>query len=116
MRKKQDSVATVIASVPLNISFCRNLVGTNLRDWHRIVASLPDVNLQGERDAFVWGLHLSGRYSVKSMNAALINNVVKVSQDLWQIKIPTRIKIFLWYLKRGVVLTKDNLALTKLEW
>ena len=44
------------------------------------------------------------------MYAALINNVVKVSQDLWQIKIPTRIKIFLWYLKRGVVLTKDNLA------
>jgi len=50
------------------------------------------------------------------MYAALINNGVKVSQDLWQIKIPTRIKIFLWYLKRGVVLTKDNLALTKLEW
>jgi len=110
VRRKQDSVATVIASVPLNISFRRNLVGTNLRDWHRIVASLQDVNLQGKRDAFVWGLHSSGRYSVKSMYAALINNGVKVSQDLWQIKIPTRIKIFLWYLKRGVVLTKDNLA------
>jgi hypothetical protein len=29
---------------------------------------------------------------------------------LWKLKIPLRIKIFLWYLKRGVVLTKDNLA------
>ena len=44
------------------------------------------------------------------MYAKLINNGVRVSQDLWQIKIPTRIKIFLWYLKRGVILTKDNLA------
>ena len=59
---------------------------------------------------FVWALHSSGTFSVKSMYAALINNRVRVSQDLWQIKIPSRIKIFLWYLKRGVILTKDNLA------
>ena len=56
VRRKQDLVATVIASVPLNISFRRNLVGTNLRDWHRIVASLQDVNLQGE------GMLLFGDY------------------------------------------------------
>jgi hypothetical protein len=66
--------------------------------------------LTGEKDVFVWGLHSSGTFSVKSMYAALINNGVRVSQDLWQIKIPSRIKIFLWYLKRGVILTKDNLA------
>ena len=110
VRRKQDFVATVLASIPLNISFRRNLGGRNLRDWHRIVASLQDVNLQGERDVFVWALHSSGTFSVKSMYAALINNRVRVSQDLWQIKIPSRIKIFLWYLKRGVILTKDNLA------
>jgi len=34
-----------------------------------------------------------------------------MSQDKWQIKIPTRIKVFLWYLKRGVILTKDNLTM-----
>jgi hypothetical protein len=100
----------VLASVPLNISFHRNLVGTNLRDWHRIVASIQDVNLQGESDSFVWALHSSGSFSIKSMYVALINNRVRVSQDIWQIKIPIRIKIFLWYLKRCVILTKDNLA------
>ena len=110
VRRKQDSVAQVLSSSPLNISFCQNLVGTNLRDWHRIVASLHDVNLQEERDAFVWALHLSGSFSVKSIYDALINNGVRVSQDLWHIKVPTRIKIFLWYLKKGVILTKDNLA------
>jgi hypothetical protein len=45
VRRKQDSVARVLASVPLDISFHRNLVGRNLRDWHRIVASLHDMNL-----------------------------------------------------------------------
>ena len=68
------------------------------------------MNLQEEIDVFIWTLHSSGSFSVKSLYAALINNGVRVSQDLWQIKIPTRIKIFLWYLKRGVILTKDNLA------
>jgi hypothetical protein len=44
------------------------------------------------------------------MYAALINNGVKLSQNIWQIKLPMKIKIFLCYLKRGVTLTKDNLA------
>jgi len=51
-RRKQDSVATVLATVPLNISFRRNLVDRNLREWHRIVASLQDINLQGEGTNF----------------------------------------------------------------
>jgi hypothetical protein len=29
---------------------------------------------------------------------------------MWRMKIPLRIKIFMWYLKHGVVLTKDNLV------
>lgn len=103
-------MATVLGSIPLNISFRRNLVGRNLSDWHRIVNSLLHVNLQEERDSFVWSLHSSGIFSIKSMYDALINNGVHVSQDIWRIKIPSKIKVSMWYLKQGVVLTKDNLA------
>ena len=60
VRKKYDSVATVLSSVPLNVSFCRALVGINLRSWNQIVSSLYDVNLQAGRDVFVWTLHSSG--------------------------------------------------------
>jgi hypothetical protein len=39
----------------------------------------------------------------------------KVSNDkLWKLKITLRIKVFGWYLRKGVVLTKDNLA--KRNW
>jgi hypothetical protein len=51
-----------------------------------------------------------GFFSLKYMYAALVNKGVRVLLDIWQIKISTRIKIFLWYLKKGVTLTKDNLA------
>ena len=29
---------------------------------------------------------------------------------IWKLKIPLKVKIFLWFLQRGVILTKDNLA------
>jgi len=45
--------------------------------WHRIVASLQDINLLEQRDVFVWSLNASGNFTVKSMYAALINNGLK---------------------------------------
>ena len=44
------------------------------------------------------------------MYAALVNNGVRLSQEIWRAKMPMKIKIFMWYLKRGVILTKDNLV------
>jgi len=35
-------------------------------------------------------------------------------KKIWKMKIPLKIKIFLWFLQRGVVLTKDNL--TRKNW
>ena len=57
VRRKQDSVARVLASVPLNISFRHNLVSRNLRDWLRIVASIQDVNLLG-KETHLFGLYI----------------------------------------------------------
>jgi hypothetical protein len=35
----------------------------------------------------------------------------KISNNrLWKLKLPLHIKVFGWYLRRGVILTKDNLA------
>ena len=114
VRRKHDTVAKVLSSPLHNISFRRTLVGQNLMNWNRIVASLQQVNLTEERDVFVWGLKASGLFTVKSMYVALINNGVRVSRDIWQTKLPMKIKVFMWYLKRGVILTKDNLV--KRNW
>ena len=47
---------------------------------------------------------------MNSMYNFLVNNGVKVSQKIWHMKLPPKIKIFLRYLKKGIILTKDNLA------
>ncbi|WVZ75254.1 hypothetical protein U9M48_023328 [Paspalum notatum var. saurae] len=72
--------------------------------------------------AFSWrrtligpSLTQSDQFSVKSHYQALIKNEVpNLNKRLWKLKAPLKIKVFLWYLRRGVILTKDNLA--KRNW
>jgi hypothetical protein len=65
-RLKNDSVALIMSSVPLNISFRRRLEGHNLAAWHNLVALLTNV--------FTWDLHQNKKLSVHSMYNTLIRN------------------------------------------
>ena len=58
----------------------------------------------------------NGIFSVDSMYRVPIQSVVPVNSNkkIWKMKIPLKTKVFAWYLRRGVILTKDNLA--KRNW
>jgi hypothetical protein len=75
---------------------------------------LENIQLQAGHDEFSWNLYENGKFSVASMYNALILPDVPIdkisSNKLWKLKIPLRIKVFGWYLRKGVVLTKDNLT------
>jgi hypothetical protein len=110
VRKKQATVANVLNSTPLNVSFRRALVGNKLLEWQSLVVRVAFINLNEGCDTFIWNLNNNDLFSVKSMYKYLVNNEIKVTQEIWHMKVPLKIKIFLWFLKKGVVLTKDNLA------
>jgi hypothetical protein len=58
----------------------------------------------------------NGLYLQAINNAFILPDVPidKVSNDnLWKLKIPLRIKVFGWYLRKGVVLTKEELHRSK---
>ena len=83
--------------------------------WNNLASRLATISLTQEDDEFTWNLNSIGVFSVKSHYQGLINqNVPNVNKGLWKLKIPLKIKKFLWYLKRGLILTKDNLA--KRNW
>jgi hypothetical protein len=73
------------------------------------------INLSNEKDIFVWGLTKSGGYMVKSMYLDLINDDTKYLRTyIWKMKVPLKIKIFMWFIHRKEILTKYNLK--KRNW
>jgi hypothetical protein len=78
-------------------------------------ASILHVLLSADRDIFKWSLTKSGQFTIQFMYRSLINNGnVFHYKEIWKHKLSLKIKIFMWYLFKGVVLTKDNLA--KCNW
>jgi hypothetical protein len=115
MRKKNDIVAYVLSSVPLNVSFRRSLQDNNLRNWNELVMSIMHIQLNDNKDTFKWNLKGNRIFTVHSMYLVVINNgVVERNKMIWKLKMPLKIKIFMWYMYKGVTLTKDNLA--KRNW
>jgi hypothetical protein len=76
---------------------------------------LINIRLADRLDIFKWSLNFNGQFSVNSIYQAFIDtNVVLNNSYLWKIKIPLKIKVFIWLLYRESILTKDNLV--KRNW
>jgi hypothetical protein len=115
VHRKHDTVANVMSSTPLNIGFRRRLIGDKWDQWVHLCQRLMEITLNEEQDRFVWGLTQSGKFTVKSMYGDMINGQTRyLCKYLWKIKIPLKIKIFMWFLSKKVLLTRDNLA--KRNW
>jgi hypothetical protein len=68
----------------------------------------------GDKDGhfsfLIWG-DKDGHFSIRSMYSLLMNTPpTNRNMLLWKLKLTLKIKIFLWYLCRGVTLTTDNLV------
>ena len=115
VRQKSDTVASILRTIPLNVSFRRTLRGHNLSLWYDLINRVVLTPLSSNRDVFKWRETSSGQFTVQSMYQALINNGQMFNHKLiWKLNLPLKIKIFLWYLVKGIILTKDNLI--KRNW
>jgi hypothetical protein len=111
VRKKNASIRPVLSTTPLNVAFRRSLMVVNLQAWHNVVTMVANVLLTNQNDRFVWGLHQNGLFSVNSMYRALLGvQALPYNTLIWKLKLSLKIKVFMWYLYKGVILTKDNLA------
>ena len=96
----------VLNQTPLNIAFRKGLTGQKWNDWLHLCARLMEVNLSNEKDIFIWKLNPSGIFTVKSMYLDLMNGHARfLKKYLWKLKIPLKIKIFMWFLSENVLLS-----------
>jgi hypothetical protein len=115
VRNKHVKVADVLSNTPLNIGFRRVLRDGRWESWLHLVQRLMSIHLKDESDRFIWHLTASGVFSVKSLYADFMNDHTKYLQKyLWKLKVPLKIRIFMWFLHRKVILMKDNLL--KRSW
>jgi hypothetical protein len=116
VRHKGDTLAHVLDSNPPNVTFRRTLFRPRQVSWDALLLRLANIQLTTGKDIFRWNLHENGKFSVASLYNALILSDLPVydNKKIWKMKIPLKNKIFAWYLRRGVILTKDNLS--KRNW
>ena len=92
-----------------SLNFRRNLVGIKLEEWNKLKNCCETMILTEEDDTLVWMLSSSKQYTVKSFYSAM-HNVGKVPyRFMWKVKIPLRIKIFIWLMLKKSILTRDVL-------
>jgi hypothetical protein len=97
-------------STALNIGFRRTLSGNKWDKWIHLLWRLILVQLTDVDDVFRWKLTTSVYFSVKSMYHDLLNDQpVYLRKYIWNMKVPLKIKIFMWFLHKKVILTKENL-------
>ena len=69
------------------------------------------MQLTNEPDKFSWALTNSGIFTVISLYLDFMSgHTIFLRQYIWKMKVPLKIRIFMWFLFRKVILTKDNLA------
>jgi hypothetical protein len=69
-----------------------------------------NTQLSNQKDKFVWSLTTSGLFTVKLMYLDLLDDGAKFFKKyIWKIKVPLKIRVFMCFLHRKVILTKDNL-------
>ncbi|RCV09416.1 hypothetical protein SETIT_2G026500v2 [Setaria italica] len=63
-RHKQHTIAEVLSSSPINISWRRDLIGNKLAAWNNLYPHIANIVLSQEQDEFHWNIHPTGQLSV----------------------------------------------------
>jgi hypothetical protein len=79
-----------------NLKFRRVIVGQKREQWIQMCVVCDVVTLSNDPDKLWWKLSKSGAFTVKSLYMALQNYGVVPYNFIWKIKIPARVKTFLW--------------------
>ena len=112
VHRKGVSVADVLTNAPPpNLSFRRVLTVDRWDRWLHLVHRLMHVHLTNHKDRFKWGLTRSGLFTVKSLYIDFMSGHTRfLRKYIWKMKVPLKIRIFMWFLYRKEILTKDNLV------
>jgi hypothetical protein len=89
--------------------FRRMLYGETLQQWYEVKRLVDEFQLGDEPDRVKWKIGCRGTFRVKDLYLQLRAEGSFPQKFLWKIKIPMKVRIFLWEVLKNSILTKDNL-------
>jgi hypothetical protein len=115
-REQKWVVAKVLERGEINLSFRRRLGELEIKEWEELEECLSWVHLSDEEDIVKWALTKNGLFSMTSLyKHCVFSGVVDVRmEELWNSKIPLKVKNFVWLVYQDRVQTADNLI--KKKW
>ena len=100
-RNKNQTVADVLSTCPLNISLRRALVGGKLSMWTDLVSLVVGVNMVEEEDRWEWKVGKHHVFSVKSMYRDIVQaGTLPDNCVLWKLRVPLRLRSFYGILRK----------------
>ena len=92
------------------MSFKRNIDGGYGGLWDSLKRRCEDILMHGGRDKPMWMLNANRIFTVKSLYLHLVRTDMGFPHTfLWKVKVPAKIKFFLWLLSKKSILTRDTL-------
>jgi hypothetical protein len=77
IRRKNATVAEILSTRKLNITFRSSMVAENLYSWNHLVLRVVHIHVRERTNIFRWLLKYDGKFSVSSMYQALLDtNIV----------------------------------------
>lgn len=113
-RQLNWSVAEMF-EVDWELDLRRNLGPEELAELSEMQEVLEVVQITEDDDKLVWALEPSGKFSSKSLYRLMVNpgEVDTRMRDMWEVKMPLKIKVFLWMLWHDRVQTGEQLKIRK---
>jgi hypothetical protein len=92
-------VASVFREGELNLRFRRSLNQDEMMQWTHLVTLLENFTYENGKHKVSWHLNTSGTFSVQFLYAKLSQGAfVAYHKDVWEARVPLKIKIFAWQL------------------
>ena len=89
--------------------------GETLELWNTLKSRCERIKMNEGKDKITWTLTADNKFSVRSLYKKLITLGLKFPQKyLCKIKVPPKIKVFLWLVNKNSILTRD--VLLKKGW
>lgn len=115
-RNPKQLVCQVVENDLLQMDFRRNFGEKEMQEWGELIEIVEKMEIREEPDSVTWALTKTGRFTTESLYKNIMDpgDRDKRIMEIWEAKIPMKVRIFLWQVHKNKIKSADQLK--KKNW